>query len=101
MNRLETERFVEEEFINEYGENAIPVTSNFELDRILKSSSGYKPVMVPKSMDTLLSTYKREKMSYLGEQSPKERLTIFRNKILIKLNLEEMDELDSIIKMLN
>lgn len=88
---------LKDQFVKSYGSNAIPVSSNAELNDVLSAGAEYEPVLVNTAMSELLVDMFETPVTKL---SAKELLVEFRNKVLDKLSEELLDDLEEIIEML-
>lgn len=85
-------------FEEEYGEDAVPVTSNSELEDVLYSGSEVTPVMVSASLGKFIACIRDNKVA--KKKSAKELLKEFKEKVFNKLSEEELNDLDIVIDML-
>lgn len=85
-------------FEEEYGEDAVPVTSNSELEDVFYSGSEVTPIMVSESLGKFISCIRDNKVA--KKKNPKELLVEFKEKVFNKLSEEELNDLDIVIDML-
>lgn len=87
-----------EKFVEEHGEDAVPVENNDQLREVLESGANVKPVMVNKEVSSILS--ERIERPKVVKLSAKDLLIQFKEKVYDKLDEELMADLDIIIDMM-
>lgn len=95
-NYQETAEMVYTEFKKEYGKNAIPVSTQEELETI---TGDYKPVMVAENYkDVVTSSYQYEEPVRIYKLSPKRRLENWLETYRNTLTDQAIQELESIMQ---
>lgn len=81
-------------FLAEHGDNAVPVHSNYDLQRIAKSGANVKPVLVSEAASKLIS--KVVKVPETITLSAKKRLKVWFDSVSDKLSEEQVSDFESI-----
>lgn len=92
---------VTQKFIDDNGENAVPVTSNSEYDTVINNGFG-NPIIVSERMKSVLSRSTILKTREIAENiTVKEQLEQFKENIRGKLTEDEIEQFEELIKKVN
>jgi hypothetical protein len=85
---------VKQNFIEEHGEYAVPVSSNEELDQVLRSGTNYQPKMVSESVASFIR--KEDFSPSLRVATPRDRLKAWFEVVRGKLSEEDISDFQAI-----